>query len=141
MGACLARVGRRAQLLCGLLAAGSAAAAPERFELDPEHRFAHFEVLHFGTSTLRWRDGPLAGEVLLDTAAGRGPVALRGVGTALTLQAQRVACAPAAPAEPRRCGGDFEGELLRSSFGASLGVPLVADRVRVLVQVEAVQRP
>ena len=34
------------------------------------------------------------------------------------------------------CGGDFEGELLRSDFGATFGLPFVADRVRLLVQVE-----
>ncbi|MBS1898765.1 MAG: polyisoprenoid-binding protein, partial [Actinobacteria bacterium] len=38
------------------------------------------------------------------------------------------------------CGGDFEGSVDRSSFGMTFGLPLVADRVRLLVQVEAVRR-
>ena len=53
----------------------------------------------------------------------------------------RVAERFATKATPQRCGGDFEGELLRSAFGASFGVPLVADRVRLRVQVEGVRRP
>jgi polyisoprenoid-binding protein YceI len=38
------------------------------------------------------------------------------------------------------CGGDFEGELLRSDFGATFGLPLIANRVRLQVQVEG-RRP
>jgi polyisoprenoid-binding protein YceI len=38
------------------------------------------------------------------------------------------------------CGGDFEGELLRSAYGATFGLPLVGDRVRLLVQVEGQRR-
>ena len=39
----------------------------------------------------------------------------------------------------RAAGGDFEGELTRSDFGINFGLPFVADRVRLQVQVEAVQ--
>ena len=53
-----------------------AEAQPQVLELSPEHCFVHFEVLHFGTSTLRGRFGPLAGEVRFDAAAGRGYVGL-----------------------------------------------------------------
>ena len=70
-----------------------------------------------------------------------GEFTLRGTGVALTLRALRFACLDAAAGSPRRCGGDFEGEVLRSAFGASFGLPLVADRVRLRVQVEALQRP
>jgi polyisoprenoid-binding protein YceI len=38
------------------------------------------------------------------------------------------------------CGGDFEGEVSRSEYGATFGLPLVGDRVRLLVQVEG-RRP
>lgn len=181
----------------GLLALPLAAAsAPQVYELDPAHSFVHFEVLHFATSTLRGRIGPVRGEVTLDPAAGRGrlgltidmrtldtgfrpldarlrqpdlldigghpqawfvaerfrftggqPVevtgelTLRGVGAALTLRALRFACIEATAATPRRCGGDFEGEVQRSAFGADFGLPLVADRVRLRVQVEGMLRP
>ena len=67
-----------------------------------------------------------------------GEFTLRGTGVALTLRALRFGCIDDEPA--RRCGGDFEGEVSRSAFGASFGVPLVADRVRLQVQVEALRR-
>ena len=125
---------------------------PVLYDLDPQQTFVQFEVRHFDTSTLRGRFGPLRGQVMLDAEAGfnfalgqpatlTGEFTLRGIGVSLTLQARRFACTPPEPATPQRCGGDFEGELLRSAFGASFGVPLVADRVRLRVQVEGVRRP
>lgn len=73
----------------------------------------------------------------------RGEFTLRGVSRPLSLVAVRYGCREQRSAEgaPQRvCGGDFEGELLRSEFGASFGVPLVGDRVRLKVQVEGLRR-
>ena len=53
-----------------------AAAAPQHYRLDPEATFVWFEVLHFHTSTLRARFGPLAGFATLDPEAGTGEVAI-----------------------------------------------------------------
>jgi polyisoprenoid-binding protein YceI len=64
----------------------------------------------------------------------RGEFTLRGVSQGLSLKAQRFSCRKDGEAEI--CGGDFEGEVKRSSFGATFGLPLVGDRVRLLVQVE-----
>lgn len=63
-----------ALLLAALLATGMppAAAAPVAYALDPTHSFVQFEVLHFETSTLRGRFGPLQGQVMLDREARRG---------------------------------------------------------------------
>jgi polyisoprenoid-binding protein YceI len=170
-----------------------AVAAPARFELDPDHSFVHFEILHFDTSTIRGRFGPVTGEVALDPAAGsgrvnlqiptatvdtglptfdarlreadllasaefpaayfvatrlrfeserlvevRGEFTLRGVSQPLSLHGTRFSCRVVAADEV--CGGDFEGEFLRSEFGATFGMPFVADRVRLLVQVEGHRR-
>ena len=52
-------------------------AGPVTYRLDPDHTFVTFEVLHFGTSTLRGRIGPVTGEVTLDRAARTGDVRLR----------------------------------------------------------------
>jgi polyisoprenoid-binding protein YceI len=52
-------------------------AGPVTYQLDPNHTFATFEVLHFGTSTLRGRIGPVAGEVTIDRAARTGDLRLR----------------------------------------------------------------
>jgi len=180
-------------LLAALLAPPHAAAEPVVYWLDPAHSWVHFEVLHFGTSTIRGRIGPVRGSVTLDRAAGHGEVGLvvptasvdtgvavfndrlrqddllasaaypdayfvssklslqgdrvlalrgeftwRGVSQPLTLTALRFACRQD-DAEGRRvevCGGDFEGEVLRNEYGATFGLPLVANRVRLQVQVE-----
>ena len=188
---------RRAVLAIGLaVAAGLAAAQPANYRFDPSHSFVHFEVMHFGTATLRGRFGPLDGLATLDMRAGTGQVSLsvptqavstglavldsrlrqddllastahpqayfvaerfvfegqalhevrgeftlRGISRPLTLRAQRFACGTHPVVQRPWCGGDFEAELLRSDYGLTFGLPLVADRVRLLVQVEAIQDP
>jgi polyisoprenoid-binding protein YceI len=52
-------------------------AGPITYRLDPAHTFVTFEVLHFGTSTLRGRIGPVTGEVTVDRAAKAGDIRLR----------------------------------------------------------------
>ena len=69
----------------------------------------------------------------------RGEFTLRGIGQPLTLRARLFACRTDGDTEV--CGGDFEGEVKRSDFGATLLLPLVGDRVRLLVQVEGRRRP
>lgn len=184
---------RRAVAVLALaLAAGAAAAAPYR--LDAPHSFVHFEVQHFGTSTLRGRLGPLEGTAEFDAAAGRGriglviPIAglstgwplldkrlreadlfdaaaypeayyvaehfvfeggalrevrgeltLRGRPRALALRVLRFGCRADPEAGRERCGGDLEAELRRSDFGMDFGLPLVGDRVRLLISVEALR--
>ena len=56
--------------------AAQAGAEPVDYALDAAHSFAHFELVHFGTSTIRGRFGPLAGKVVLDRTDGRGKVDL-----------------------------------------------------------------
>jgi polyisoprenoid-binding protein YceI len=70
----------------------------------------------------------------------RGEFTLRGTSRPLELRALRFACRTNTPDAREVCGGDFEGELLRSDFGATFGLPFVANRVRLLVQVEG-RRP
>jgi polyisoprenoid-binding protein YceI len=64
----------------------------------------------------------------------RGEFTLRGVSRPLSLHARHFACREDEGNEV--CGGDFTGEILRSDFGATYLLPFVADRVRLLVQVE-----
>jgi polyisoprenoid-binding protein YceI len=64
-------------LACGLALAalaGVARAEPVRYRFDPTHTFVSFELVHFGTSTIRGRFGPLNGEATLDRAARKGRV-------------------------------------------------------------------
>jgi len=180
--------------LVSLACAAPAAAAPQTYRLDPGHSWVQFEVLHFGTSTIRGRFGPAEGSVTIDRATGRGeagitvstasvstgfkpfdghlrrndildtdthPTAwfvarqfefdgervrslrgeftLHGVSRGLTLTATRFACYEHPRLKREVCGGDFEGELLRSEYGISYGLPFVADRVLLKVQVEGLR--
>jgi polyisoprenoid-binding protein YceI len=176
-------------------AASTVAAEPATFVLDPTHSFVHFELLHFGTSTIRGRFGAITGAVLVDPSAQRGEISirlptasvstgvpvfdariraadllaseahpeayfvatrfnfegdrvtevrgeftLRGISQPLSLHALRYGCRREADAatgsRTEICGGDFEGEFKRSDFGATFGLPFIADRVRLQVQVE-----
>jgi polyisoprenoid-binding protein YceI len=68
---------RRHTLGCGLVLcalAGAAQAEPVLYRFDPTHTFVNFELLHFGTSTIRGRFGPLNGEAMFDRAARQGRV-------------------------------------------------------------------
>lgn len=187
------RAARRLLVAAALCAAGPVSAAPATYVLDPERSFVHFEVVHFGASTIRGRFGPAQGSVLLDRVARRaevdvrvptasvdtgvrpfdarlrrddllasaahpeayfvarqarfegerlaelrGEFTMRGTSQALTLRALHFACR--ADADGETCGGDFEAELLRSSIGATFGLPFIADRVRLVVQVEGRRR-
>lgn len=70
----------------------------------------------------------------------RGEFTLRGISQPLELHALRFGCRLRPGLQREVCGGDFEGELRRSDFGLSYGMPFVANRVRVLVQIEAIRR-
>lgn len=68
----------------------------------------------------------------------RGEITLRGISRPLALRVQRFSCGTHPILQRAWCGGDFEAELQRSDFGMSFGLPLVGNRVRLLVQVEAI---
>jgi polyisoprenoid-binding protein YceI len=183
----------RALCAFSALAGAAAVAQPIGYRLDPSHSFVHFEVMHFGTATLRGRFGLLDGYATLDAGARQGSVAmrvptkivstglpvldsrlrqsdlfdseaqpeafyvaerfvfdgdtlkevrgeitLRGISRPLALRAQRFSCGTHPLLQRPWCGGDFEAELQRSDFGMDFGLPLVGNRVRLLVQVEAI---
>lgn len=68
----------------------------------------------------------------------RGEFTLRDVGTPLSLYATRFACRDDATLHREVCGGDFTGDVQRSTFGATFGLPFIADRVHLVVQVEGI---
>lgn len=55
-----------------LCAGATASAQPVRYAIDPMHTFVTFEVLHFGTSTVRARFDRKDGHVVLDRKARTG---------------------------------------------------------------------
>jgi polyisoprenoid-binding protein YceI len=187
---------RLAALALLSLACAGARAQAGYYVFDPAQTFVHFEVMHFGTSTIRGRIGPVPGSATLDPAARSGSVSLRiptatvstgvkemdarlrdpdlfasvaypeafyvssdfrfdaqgrlaelrgeftlrGISRPLVLHARRFGCHTHPLLQREVCGGDFEGELRRTEFGADFGVPIVGDRVRLLVQVEGIRR-
>jgi polyisoprenoid-binding protein YceI len=68
----------------------------------------------------------------------RGEFTLRGTSQPLTLRALRWNCGVNPLFRRTVCGGDFEGEVTRSAFGITHSLPFVADKVRLLIQVEAI---
>jgi polyisoprenoid-binding protein YceI len=69
----------------------------------------------------------------------QGEITLRGISQPLTLRALRFKCGLNPLFRREVCGGDFEAVIKRSDFGMTLALPLVADDVRLLVQVEGVR--
>lgn len=67
-----------------------------------------------------------------------GELTLRDRSVPLTLTARHFACRDDARLGRPVCGGDFEGEVRRGDLGITYGLPFVADRVKLVVQVEAV---
>jgi polyisoprenoid-binding protein YceI len=62
--------------LLALLLAAAAGAQTRAYVLDPQHSWVQFELLHFGTSTIRGRLGPANGVVNLDRAAAAGDISV-----------------------------------------------------------------
>lgn len=69
----------------------------------------------------------------------RGELSWRGSSQPLTLKAVNFNCYEQPRLKREVCGGDFEGQLLRSDFGVSYGVPFVDDAVTLRIQVEGVR--
>lgn len=69
--------------------------------------------------------------------AVEGVLTLRDIGRALTLRALRFSCRPDTDPPREVCGGDFEAEFPRSAYEVTHSLPFVADKVRVVIQIEA----
>ena len=72
-------------------------------------------------------------------ASVSGEFTLRGTSRPLTLRALTFGCRLHPTLQREVCGGDFEAELLQSDFGLTYALPFVSDRVRLLIQVEAIR--
>jgi polyisoprenoid-binding protein YceI len=70
----------------------------------------------------------------------RGEFTLRGISQPLTLRALRWKCGLNPLFRREVCGGDFEAQIDRGSFGITHSLPFVADKVRLLIQVEAIKQ-
>jgi polyisoprenoid-binding protein YceI len=90
-----------------------------------------FPQAYFVASGWKWKvDAPL------DVT---GELTLHGVSRPLRLRAAALRCQPHPTLGRELCGADLEGELLRSDFGITDGLPFIGDRVRLVIQVEALR--
>ncbi|HWH84086.1 MAG TPA: YceI family protein [Burkholderiaceae bacterium] len=96
---------------------------------------ALLDTATYPQATFIARDARFEGEIPRDL---RGTLNLRGIDQPLTLRATRWRCALSLVLRRTVCGGDFEGEIARSAFGITHSLLFVADRVKLLVQVEAI---
>ena len=62
--------------LAAWLVAVPAGAAPLAYTLDPANTHVHWEIQHFGTSTLRGRFDAIEGNLTLDREARSGAVSI-----------------------------------------------------------------
>lgn len=69
-----------------------------------------------------------------------GEFTLGGVSRGLELRATNFNCYQHPVLKREVCGGDFEAELMRSSFGINHSLPFIGDRVRLLIQVEGIRQ-
>ncbi|HJW10681.1 MAG TPA: YceI family protein [Albitalea sp.] len=86
---------------------------------------------YFSARQARW-EGGVPREV-------QGEITLRGVSQPLALRALRWHCGTNLLIRRPVCGGDFEGELNRSDFGITYGLPFAADKVRLVIEVEGIR--
>ena len=70
----------------------------------------------------------------------RGEFTMKGVSQPLTLTATRFDCYFNPLFKREVCGGDFETKVLRSTYGITNSLPLVADEVTLRIQVEAIKQ-
>jgi polyisoprenoid-binding protein YceI len=63
--------------LFGVLGANPLQAQSMAYALDPSHTAVHWEVKHFGTSTLRGRFSDIQGHIELNPSAGAGVVSIK----------------------------------------------------------------
>jgi polyisoprenoid-binding protein YceI len=94
------------------------------------------DVATFPQATFTARRARFDGEVPRDVD---GELTLRGISQPLTLHALRWKCGLNPLFMRQVCGGDFEAQIDRSSFGITHTLPFVADRVRLLIEVEAIK--
>jgi polyisoprenoid-binding protein YceI len=98
------------------------------------------EMLDTATSplaTFTAREARFEGEVPREVI---GEFTLRGIRQPLTLKALRWNCRLNLLFLREVCGGDFEAQIERSDFGITHSAPFVADRVRLLIQVEGIRQ-
>lgn len=95
-------------------------------------RSSEFPTARFVANDMRF-DGDKPAEV-------KGDLTLLGVTHPVTLKTQRFNCYTNTMLKREVCGGDFETTIQRSRWGMGWAPHIVADDVRLLIQVEAIKQ-
>jgi polyisoprenoid-binding protein YceI len=95
-------------------------------------RSSEFPTARFVATDMRF-DGDKPAEI-------KGELTLLGATHPVTLKSQRFNCYTHTMLKREVCGGDFETTIQRSRWGMGWGPHIVADDVRLLIQVEAVKQ-
>ena len=95
-------------------------------------RSSEFPTARFVATEMRF-DGDKPAEI-------RGELTLLGATHPVTLKGQHFNCYMHPMLKREVCGGDFETTIQRSRWGMDWGPQIVADDVRLLIQVEAVKQ-
>lgn len=95
-------------------------------------RSSEFPTARFVATDMRF-DGEKPSEI-------KGELTLLGATHPVTLKSQRFNCYTNAMLKREVCGGDFETTIQRSRWSMDWGPHIVADDVRLLIQVEAIKQ-
>ncbi len=74
-----------------------------------------------------------------DRATVEGDLTLRGVTRPVALQVTRIHCGTSPIIKKEVCGFDAVGELKRSDFGMKAYLPVIPDKVRLIINTDAVK--
>lgn len=88
-----------------------------------------FPTMVFKSEQMRFVDGK--------PASVDGNLTLGGVTKPLTLVFTNFNCGRHPVSKKEECGGNLTGNIRRSDFGITLGIPAIADEVKILAEVEA----
>jgi polyisoprenoid-binding protein YceI len=73
-------------------------------------------------------------------AAVEGSLTLHGQTQPVTLKASGFNCYVNPQLKREVCGGDFETTLQRAQWGIDYGLPFVSDKIRLLIEIEAIKQ-
>ena len=95
-----------------------------------------FDVAKYPQLTFRAREFSFDGDKVTSV---KGDLTLHGVTQPVTLRTEYFNCANHPMTKKKVCGADFSATLRRSDFGIKTGIPLVADEVKLRINVEAIK--
>jgi polyisoprenoid-binding protein YceI len=95
-----------------------------------------FDVAKYPEIVFRAKEFSFQGDKV---AAVKGELTMHGATQPVTLKAEYFNCADHPMTRKRVCGADFSATVKRGDFGIKTGIPLVADEVKLRINVEAIK--